>query len=118
VGTGSPNFEVRQAEGWVVGSAKYASEEPHHQRHEGGGWTYETMHHAGREALLTAIIEGAGKGRAEVWLRWSEAKGYRLMRNRSGVICEVAIPEDVVLDFSADHQDGEDYDCYEATIER
>ena len=118
MGEGSRNFEARTAEGWVVGSAKYASEEPHHQRHDGGAWTYETMHDAKWEALLTGIIEGTGRGRAEVWLRWSEAEGYRLMRNCSGVICEVPIPEEVVLSFFADQKQGEDFDCYKATIER
>lgn len=56
---GSANFQTRRSEGWVVGPAAYADEEPHH----GPGYGYHTMHDAGRDALLTRIIEGAGDER-------------------------------------------------------
>jgi hypothetical protein len=50
----SANYKARRFEGWVVGSAKYASTEPHHGRH----YNYEEMYDPHREAVLTVIIEG------------------------------------------------------------
>ena len=55
---GSGNYEARKYDGWVEGDARYASQEPHHDRSEGGAWIYVSMYSAARERLLSLIIDG------------------------------------------------------------
>jgi len=142
---GSGNAEARAAEGWVVGSPRYSSSEPHHVRHDGGGWTYEEMYSLAREELLMSIIEGgAGAGgEAEIWLRerfprksadaardYAEAESMGtirtyLVRNLSGIYDEVPLSPTTGFDIFSDGWDESQAirgewvcDSYSATISR
>jgi hypothetical protein len=54
---GSRNFIDRIKSGYAIGEPKYASYEPHHQRHPGGAWTYENMYHKKTEDDLVAFFD-------------------------------------------------------------
>lgn len=62
---GSVAFENAISKGYVLGTPRYASFAPHHQRHEGGAWTYENMYDPRAEIAFewlarkkSIIIEG------------------------------------------------------------
>jgi len=116
---GSANFEARKAEGWVIGPARYADEEPHHVRSEGGAWIYETMHDWRREKLLTKILGGRSRTTTQAVVEWHPKRGYALLRTVGGSVESVPIPERIVIDFSADveSRDGSVVN-YSATIGR
>ncbi len=115
---GSRNFEVAVACGMVSGSPKYAGSEPHHACH-GSAWIYEEMHHALTEAALTELFEGSESVRIEeCWLRWSEAEGTRLLVQRNGVIEERKVADELVIEFNAQIQNGDDWDDMNGTIGR
>ena len=116
---GSRNFDAAVSSGMVAGSPTYAGSEPHHANYGGGAWIYEEMHHALTEAALTELFEGSESVRIEeCWLRWSEAEGTRLLVQRNGVIEERKIADELVIEFTASIQTGEDYDDMNAIIGR
>lgn len=125
---GSANAEDRHNRGWVVGSAKYADEEPHHTRGQGGAWNYEQMHHAETERTLSMIIDGEYDGEKidkkyeidgvltslefpklsedieadeEVAKENGTVRTY-LLRNGGNVVDPIQIPEEFVVGFHAD----------------
>jgi hypothetical protein len=107
---GSSNFKDRIKRGWVMGSPKYASSEPHHQRSESGAWTYEEMYDESRDAALISAIDGSGPEVSGVYLRWEGLDGesgkYYLVRTLNGIVDEIEIPEDRVLEFQSDNSEN------------
>lgn len=89
---GSANFMDRINSGWEVGTPKYASYEPHHKRHNGGGWTYENMYSKKREDDLVDFFEKQKDNNVEVDCIWSKKDGLRLLRSASGIIEELKVP--------------------------
>lgn len=116
--SGSANMEVRQSQGWVLGSAKYASTEPHHVRSEGGSWTYEQMYHHATEEMLTRAIEGDGKPVKDVAVQYNpKTNEYGLMRSDGGVTQIVPIPEYRVVEFTGEKLGGDEVlTDYQATV--
>ena len=124
---GSIRAQVRQAEGWVEGTPKYASSEPHHV---GQSMCYREMYHAGTESMLTKAIETKCDVMVDgCWIRRIvspeniddyDLGDYFLVRSLCGNSDMVKIPAEKVFDFQADSEYADEdniiQDCYSASV--
>lgn len=116
--TGSTNYMARLAAGYVLGTPKYASSEPHHVCRD-GAWSYEEMFHAATDETLTAIIDGTGTGRIECCLVWLESTEQTFLRvQRNGQAEDVLVPDECVEWFAHDFVDGDEYVCLRGVLSR
>lgn len=124
---GSIRAQIRQAEGWIEGTPKYAFSEPHHC---GTSMCYREMYNASLEEKLTLAIETEEPIEVGgLWVR-CYAPNYEseinececfLVRHTGGIHDEVKIDWKKIIDFDfSSEEECEDgriiRDCYDATI--
>ena len=124
---GSIRAQIRQAEGWVEGTPRYASSEPHHV---GRSMCYREMYSQASEDALARAIETEEPTEVNgLWVRcyapYSEAEISEcecfLVRSLNGIHDEVKIDYRKIIDFDfSDETEDDDgriiRDCYDATI--
>lgn len=92
---GSVNFMDRIKSGYTKGQPKYASYEPHHQRHPGGAWTYVNMFHKETEDELIAFFDDQTIDEITVnGCIWSKKEGLRLIRSAGNHVEEIKVPHE------------------------
>lgn len=124
---GSRNAQIRRSEGWIEGTPKYASSEPHHIGHS---MRYREMYNATLDESLSRAIETEESIEVGgLWVRCyapdseselNECECF-LVRNLNGVHDEVFIPYTKIIDFDFTDETEDEYgriirDCYDATI--
>ncbi len=132
---GSRNFMDRIQSGWSVGEGKYTGYEPHHQNHGYGSWTYVNMVNTQLEKEYKDFFEKQSISELkDVHFKWSEKKGFRLIRNAGGHLEEIKIKQplngkeittsdlpDVMYDKNGNQTDNDeeavDFEYFRADIE-